>query len=161
MQCEHFNRRGFARAVFAEQAEDFAAFNREIYFVDGKRFGDGKKYCNILEDEDRGLTNDMSVDEILAKKKYGETAIPTGRYEVKISWSPKFKKDMPILIAVKGFTGIRIHSGNTAKDSLGCLLVGENSKVGMITNSRYWTTLLTAKIKTALDSGDTVYIKVG
>ena len=147
--------------IWADRAWRKKGYTISRVFVDGKRFGDGKKYCNILEDEDRGLTNDMSVDEILAKKKYGETAIPTGRYEVKISWSPKFKKDMPILIAVKGFTGIRIHSGNTAKDSLGCLLVGENSKVGMITNSRYWTTLLTAKIKTALDSGDTVYIKVG
>ena len=130
-------------------------------FLDGKRWGDGNKYCNALEDEDRGLTSDMTVDEILAKKKYGETAIPTGRYEVQISWSPKFKRDMPILIAVKGFTGIRIHSGNTAKDSEGCILCGENTQVGMITNSRYWTTLLTAKIKTALDSGEKVFIKVG
>ena len=130
-------------------------------FLDGKRWGDGKKYCNALEDEDRGLTSDMSVDEILAKKKHGETAIPRGRYEVKITYSPRFKKDMPILVAVKGFTGIRIHSGNTAKDSEGCLLVGENTKVGMITNSRYWTTMLTAIIKATIERGEKVYITVG
>ncbi len=130
-------------------------------FVDGKRFSDGKKYCNALEDEDRGLTSDMSVDEILSRKKYGETAIPTGRYKVQISWSPKFKKDLPILLAVKGYTGVRIHSGNTPKDTLGCILIGENSQVGMITNSRYWTTLLCSHIKTALDNGEDVYIKIG
>lgn len=132
-------------------------------FVNGKRFGDGKKYCNALEDEDRGLTSDMSVDEILAvkNKHKGQTAIPRGRYKVTITYSPRFKKDMPLLNAVKGFTGIRIHSGNTAKDSEGCLLIGENSQVGMVTNSRYWTTLLCSHIKTALDNGEDVFIKIG
>ena len=130
-------------------------------FVNGKRFGDGKKYCNALEDEDRGLTSAMSVDEILAKKKYGETAIPRGTYKVLISWSPRFKQDLPILQAVKGFTGVRIHSGNSPKDSAGCLLIGENTQVGMITNSRYWTTLLISHIKTALDNGEDVFIKIG
>ena len=130
-------------------------------FVNGKRFGDGKKYCNALEDEDRGLTAAMSVDEILAKKKYGETAIPRGTYKVLISWSPRFKQDLPILQAVKGFTGVRIHSGNSPKDTLGCILIGENDKVGWISNSRYWTTLLKSHIKTALDNGEDVFIKIG
>ena len=130
-------------------------------YLDGVRFGDGKRYCNVLEDEDRGLTSDMTVDEILAKKKYGETAIPTGTYKVIISWSPRFKKDLPILIAVKGFTGIRIHSGNTAKDSSGCLLVGENTQVGMITNSRYWSLMIKGIVKAAIDRGEDVFIKIG
>jgi len=130
-------------------------------FVNGKRFGDGKKYCNALEDEDRGLTSAMSVDEILAKKKYGETAIPRGTYKVLISWSPRFKQDLPILQAVKGFTGVRIHSGNSPKDTLGCILIGENDKVGWISNSRYWTTLLKSHIKTALDNRENVFIKIG
>ena len=130
-------------------------------YLDGVRFGDGKRYCNALEDEDRGLTSDMTVDEILAKKKYGETAIPTGTYKVIISWSPRFKKDMPILQAVKGFTGIRIHSGNTAKDSSGCLLMGENTQVGMITNSRYWSLMIKGIVKAAIDRGEDVFIKIG
>lgn len=130
-------------------------------FLDGVRWGDGKKFCNALEDEDRGLTSDMTVDQVLAKKVYGKTAIPTGRYKVTMSWSPKFKKDMPLVNAVKGFTGIRIHSGNTADDSLGCILIGVNDKVGWISNSRYWTNMLTGIIKAALDRGDTVYLKVG
>ena len=132
-------------------------------FLDGKRFGDGKRYCNSLEDEDRGLTSDMSVDEILAvkNKHKGQTAIPRGRYKVTITYSPRFKKDMPLLNAVKGFTGIRIHSGNTAKDSEGCLLVGENTQAGMITNSRYWTLMIKGIIKAAIERGEDVYITIG
>jgi hypothetical protein len=72
----------------------------------------------------------------MAKKRYGETAIPTGHYEVEITYSPKYKRMMPEIKDVKGFSGIRIHSGNTAKDTLGCLIVGKNTVVGMVTDSR-------------------------
>ncbi len=132
-------------------------------FVNGKRFGDGKKYCNALEDEDRGLTSDMSVDEILAvkNKHKGQTAIPRGRYKVTITYSPRFKKDMPLLNAVKGFTGIRLHPLNNADGSEGCIGFGVNDKVGWISNSRYWTTLLCSHIKTALDNREDVFIKIG
>lgn len=78
-------------------------------YVDGKRFTDGKQYCNVLEDTDRGLTSDMTVDQILKKKVYGQTAIPKGEYVVTITYSTKFKRDLPLLNAVKGFTGVRIH----------------------------------------------------
>ena len=102
----------------------------------GRLFVDGKYVCDTIEDRDRGLTDSMTLEEIMRLKKYGETAIPYGTYRVQITYSPKFKKMMPILIGVKGFEGVRIHSGNTAKDSLGCLLVGRNTKVGMVTESR-------------------------
>lgn len=130
-------------------------------YLDGVRFGDGRKWCNALEDEDRGLTCDMSVDEVLERKVYGQTAIPTGRYRVTMSWSPKFKKMMPLLNAVKGFTGVRIHSGNSRLDTEGCVLLGENDKVGWISNSRYWTTMMTGIISAAIERGENVYIKVG
>lgn len=130
-------------------------------FIDGARFGDGRKWCNALEDEDRGLTSDMSVDEILSKKVYGKTAIPTGRYLVTITWSPKFRKDLPLVNAVKGFTGVRLHSGNNQEDTLGCILFGENDKVGWVSNSRYWTTMLIGIIKAAIERGNNVYLKVG
>lgn len=132
-------------------------------FLDGKRFGDGKKYCNSLEDEDRGLTSDMSVDEILAvkNKHKGQTAIPRGRYKVTITYSPRFKKDMPLLNAVKGFTGIRIHPLNDANGSEGCIGFGVNDKKGWISNSKYWTGLVTGIIKAALERGEDVYFEIG
>lgn len=125
-------------------------------FVDGKYFG-----CNALEDEDRGLTSDMTVDEVLSRKKYGETAIPTGRYQVTMSWSPRFKKMMPLLNAVKGFTGVRIHSGNTPEDTLGCILIGKNTAVGKITDSRKWTGMLVEQIQSALTRNENVFIIIG
>lgn len=93
-------------------------------------------FCNSMEDCDRGLQQWMSVAEIDASKIYGETAIPKGKYIVTMDYSPKYKRAMPHVMNVKGFSGIRIHSGNTAKDSLGCILLGKNDKVGWISNSR-------------------------
>lgn len=132
-------------------------------YLDGKRFGDGKKYCNSLEDEDRGLTSDMSVDEVLAvkNKHKGQTAIPRGRYKVTITYSPRFKKDMPLLNAVKGFTGIRLHPLNNADGSEGCIGFGNNDRVGWISNSKYWTDLVTGIMKSAINRGENVYITVG
>ncbi len=78
----------------------------------------------ILEDIDRGLSSDMALSEIKSVKVYGETAIPTGRYRVRITQSPKFKRKLPLLYEVPGYSGIRMHAGNTIKDSLGCLLPG-------------------------------------
>lgn len=130
-------------------------------YLDGIPFGDGKKYCNCLEDEDRGLTSEMSLEQIKAIKVKGKTAIPTGRYKVIITYSPRFKKDLPLLLNVKGYDGIRIHSGNTQEDTEGCQLMGENSVKGKVLNSRYWTALVIGIIKAAIARGEEVYIKVG
>ena len=102
----------------------------------GKLYVDGKYECDVLEDVDRGLDSSMSESEILEKKVKGQTAIPTGHYVINITYSPKYKRMMPLLLDVKGFSGIRIHSGNTAKDTEGCLIVGKNKKVGMVLESR-------------------------
>jgi len=108
---------------------------KEKYTI-GRLYIDGVYFCDTIEDKDRGLNNDMGLAEIMVKKRYGETAIPTGHYEVEITYSPKYKRMMPEIKDVKGFSGIRIHSGNTAKDTLGCLIVGKNTVVGMVTDSR-------------------------
>lgn len=80
--------------------------------------------CYILEDPDRGLTSEMSLEEIKERKIKERTAIPTGRYQVIFNYSNKFKKFMPLLLNVKGFEGIRIHKGNVPVDTEGCLLPG-------------------------------------
>lgn len=110
-------------------------WRRETYTV-GRVFVDGQRFCESMEDKDRGLTQDMPLDEIKDAKVYGETAIPAGVYTVKMTYSQKYKRNMPEVLDVPGFSGIRIHSGNTAKDSLGCILLGRNTKVGMVTESR-------------------------
>lgn len=109
--------------------------NKDNYCI-GKLYINGKYFCDTLEDVDRGLDDSMTEADILKQKKYGQTAIPTGIYTVLLTYSPKYKKVMPLINNVKGYSGIRIHSGNTSKDTLGCLLVGKNTVVGRLTDSR-------------------------
>lgn len=108
---------------------------------------DGKKFCETLEDTDRGLKDTMDVSEIKALKKPHITAIPTGTYQVTLNiaspkfGSRKFYKEVcngkvPRLLNVKGFEGILIHSGNKAEDTDGCILVGQNKVVGQVINSQ-------------------------
>lgn len=92
-------------------------------------------FCNVLEDVDRGLAQDMSLSEIAAIKVHGATAIPYGTYQVINSFSPRFNKYLPLLLNVPGYSGIRIHPGNTELDTEGCLLPGVESKNKVI-NSR-------------------------
>lgn len=114
---------------------------KDTYTI-GKLYIDGVYFCDTIEDKDRGLDDSMEESVIKERKVYGETAIPLGTYKVEITYSPKFKKNLPLLIGVKGFEGIRIHSGNTAKDSLGCIIAGRNKKVGMVLDSRATMTKL-------------------
>lgn len=109
--------------------------NKPTYTI-GRLYVDGKYLCDVLEDYDRGLDDRMDIEEIKKIKVYGQTAIPTGTYRILMTYSPKYKKIMPLISGVKGFEGIRIHSGNTDKDTLGCLIVGKNNVVGMVTDSR-------------------------
>lgn len=105
-------------------------------YTEGKLYIDGAYFCATLEDQDRGLYQHMSLAEIKAVKVYGETCIPYGTYKVELSYSPKFKKIMPVILDVKGFIGVRIHNGSYTEHTLGCPLVGIKYKDGMLTNSR-------------------------
>ena len=78
----------------------------------------------------------MSLAEIKEAKVYGKTCIPYGKYNIVLTMSNRFKKVMPEILNVKGFVGIRAHSGNTIYDTEGCILVGKKSNDGVITNSR-------------------------
>lgn len=109
-----------------KELKDMELYLQRDTFTDkstiGKLYIDGRFECYVLEDKDRGLNDSMTLSEINDLKVYGETAIPYGRYEIKITPSNRFKRDLPILLNVKGYEGIRIHTGNTAIDTHGCLL---------------------------------------
>lgn len=109
--------------------------NKPTYCI-GKLYIDGEYFCDTLEDVDRGLDDSMDESEILKLKVKGQTAIPTGIYTILLTYSPKYKRIMPLVNNVKGYSGIRIHSGNTHKDTEGCLLVGKNKEVGKVLESR-------------------------
>lgn len=107
----------------------------------------GKWFCNVIEDTDRGLKDSMTLEEIKKIKKPSLTAIPSGKYKVTLDVvSPKFSTNsyykqvcngkLPRLLNVKGFDGILIHVGNTEKNSAGCLIVGENKVKGQVINSK-------------------------
>jgi hypothetical protein len=81
-----------------------------------------------------------------------ETAIPEGSYEVIITLSQRFKRDLPLLLNVPNFEGIRIHTGNTSFDTEGCVLVGTVKQSDVILNSRDAFNALFPKIQTALQT---------
>jgi hypothetical protein len=111
---------------------------KRFYYGDkhtiGKLFVDGQYLCYTLEDKMRQEA-DKPVSEW---KVYSQTAIPTGDYRVMITLSNRFKKVLPILLNVDGFSGVRIHAGNSSADTEGCILVGMNwdGKSDFIANSR-------------------------
>lgn len=145
------------------------AFEKD--YTIGDLFVDGKFVSNTLEDCDRGLTQDMPLEEIKSKKVYGKTAIPTGTYEIDMNTvSPKFKDrswakpyggKLPRLLDVPGYEGVLLHVGNTASDSSGCLLVGKNSIKGMITDStRTFHTLMSKFLLQAKNKGEKITITI-
>ena len=116
----------------------------------GSLFIDDHWQCHTLEDVIRPA----------GEKVRNKTAIPPGRYKLILSMSNRFKKIMPEVLNVPMFTGIRIHSGNTAKDTAGCLLVGQTRSLETrsIGRARFAYTALLLKLRAALKAGETIYI---
>ncbi len=103
----------------------------------GRLFIDGEFECHTLEDMVR------------PEKIYGETAIPAGSYQGVISMSERFKTRLPLLVDVPGYTGVRIHPGNTKADTLGCILVGQSKATDSIGASRAAFAVLMPKLEAA------------
>lgn len=105
---------------------------------------DGKFFCYTLEDYIRDV------------KIAGETAIPYGVYEVITNYSNRFKKVMPLLLHVEGFEGVRIHAGNTAENTEGCILVGKSKMVDFIGNSRAAFDAFMPILQSGLEAGKVI-----
>jgi hypothetical protein len=120
----------------------------------------GKFECYILEDKDRGLTSMMSLEQINKLKVYGETCIPYGKYEIDLTLSARFKKVLPILLGVKGYEGVRIHTGNTKADTLGCLLPCTSFGINAGVGSTIAFNKLFAKMKEAKNNNEKIYINI-
>jgi hypothetical protein len=115
---------------------------------------DGQDFCATIEDCDRRL-------EAGGQKIAGQTAIPRGTYRVVVTPSPRFKRDLPLLVDVPQFSGVRIHSGNTAADTEGCILVGmPGQDDSQIINSRATFNKLFGRIKAALAADESVTLEV-
>lgn len=122
--------------------------------------GDGglQPFCDTLEPPRRNLLNGGKWDKRLKVK--GMTAIPEGRYLMRFTYSPKFGKRLFQLMDVPLFDGIRIHSGNSVKDTQGCILVGNNTKVGRLENSRAVLFKLEMMLKGFQGPNDLVFITI-
>ncbi len=122
----------------------------------GVLFIDGRAFCMTLEDE----TREVPGKPVAAWKVPGQTAIPRGTYAVQITPSARFKRDLPLVVGVPGFDGIRIHPGNTAADTEGCILVGQPSGPYDVAKSRDTFEPLFAALCLARDRGEQITLKV-
>ena len=126
-------------------------------FTEGKWFTDGVFECYTVEDTDRKMEEDLTV------KVNGKTAIPRGRYEVVLSMSNRFKKVLPEILNVPGFTGIRVHSGNSSIDTEGCIILGSvntKSDDDWVGGSKDALTKVMAKLEAAKNNNEKVYIEI-
>ena len=146
---------------------------KKATYTIGRFYIDGILYCNSLEDADRGLKQTDALSYIRTRKVAGETAIPSGTYGVAMNvTSPKYagvawywnfcQGKMPRLLAVPGFDGILIHPGgsNGPLDTRGCILVGKNTKVGKLTDSRACFQEVYRLMKRAADRGEEISIEI-
>ena len=130
------------------------------WFTDKSTIGelmlDGVTFCYTLEDKVREVAGEPVATWKIAKA----TAIPVGTYEVEVTLSARFKRRLPLLLDVPGFVGVRIHPGNTDKDTEGCILVGESRGQDSISDSRLAFARLFTHLDDARERKDTVYLTI-
>lgn len=125
----------------------------------GTLFINGERFCDTLEDKNRDVNRNGKFDG-KEKKVQGETCIPFGTYKVTLNLSPRFKRPLPRLLDVPNFEGVLIHRGNTAKDTEGCILVGENKVKGKVINSTPYEVELVRRCADAIANKEEITIEI-
>lgn len=116
----------------------------------GRLYADGTYVCDTLEN----CLRDFGV------KVPGKTAVPAGKYKVVLNRSPRFKRVLPLLIDVPNFEGVRIHTGNSVRDTQGCLLVGYNRVKGKVLDSRAAFKRLYGLLQAAEERGEAMTVEI-
>lgn len=127
-------------------------------FTHGRMYFEGHAFCHTCEDEDRQL--EEGPKHAGSTKVYGKTAIPRGKYQLITSMSPRFGRILPEVLKVPGFTGIRIHGGNTAEDSAGCILVGQIKTSTGVAKSAPTVNLIIDTIDDAAELGIETWLEI-
>ena len=143
-------------AILTEENEEYRTYTHEEYL------------CDTLEPPVLAQKTTVSQDAVLRSVEKARSmkpfAIPEGRYAVVITYSPKFQEWLPLLLGGPDFNrlfqGIRIHAGNTVKDTQGCILVGQNLKPGQVFNSRTWLKRLKDIIVEAKSRNEPVFLTI-
>lgn len=117
---------------------------------------DGDWRCWTLEDPVR----EVPGQPVTQWKIKGQTAIPRGTYQVIVDMSPRFKRRLPLLLDVPGYTGVRIHAGNTTDNTEGCLLVGRDRYAKSIGRSQMAMAELMLKLNEAIRRGERVDLTI-
>ena len=121
-----------------------------IYFAPtytiGKLYVNGVYFCDTIEDVNRDINKDGKLDTV---KVQDQTAIPFGKYEVKVTMSNRFKRLLPELLNVPGFLGIRIHNGVDENSSSGCIILGKNDIKGKVHGGTEYMNKLTELLSEA------------
>ena len=125
----------------------------------GTLYINGVRFCDTLEDANRDLNHNGTFDNGEQKVMH-HTAIPFGTYNIIVCYSPKFRRYLPRLQNVPHFSGILIHRGNAAEDTSGCILVGENTKKGKVTNSTPYEKEITKRCQQAAANHENITIEI-
>jgi len=136
---------------------------RDAAYTSGHIYSCMRRLCDTLEDPVRDLkdlNNDGDFNDEDEGKIYGQTAIPKGKYELKMQYSPSFDRVMPYLQDVPGFSYVMIHPGNSVTDTKGCILVGENKQRGRLVNSRGWSNIINSMLTEAEAKGEVNYLYI-